>query len=474
MTGALAHYLEEALGRSAAPIEDGDGASVPAQEVLSQARASARDLAAIAPGEPVLMSIANAPSDIGGLLGVWLAGGVAVPVPATAGGFASDAIQQATRARFRIDRGRIEQVAADRPPAREDLRDAALIIFTSGSTGAPKGVLIGHDRMVGKLAVLDRLLHLSRQDRILVPLRLTFIFGIWVSLLAVRSGVRLVLVPKFTPEGVANALAHGGTVLAAVPTMLRGLLASGAIAAPALRTILTGGETLGAALGGSLRAALPQAGLCDLYGLTETGACDFCLPPEEHADGAGSIGRPTERVAFRLLGEDGRPDGVQGELAIRTPFGMLGYLDDPALTAASFSDGYLRTGDLARQRPDGRVEIVGRLKDIIHRAGNKIAPAEIDALLSSHPDVAAALCAGVPDPRLGEAICAVVVPKTNAVVTSDALRRWAAERIERYKVPDAIYLRDALPVGSTGKVLRAGVARLALAARGDPDTGRKP
>ena len=244
----------------------------------------------------------------------------------------------------------------------------------------------------------------------------------------------------------------------------------------ALRTILTGGETLGAALGGSLRAALPQAGLYDLYGLTETGSCDFCLPPAEHADGAGSIGRPTEQVAFRLLGEDGRPvpDGAQGELTIRTPFGMLGYLDDPALTAASFSDGYLRTGDLARLRPDGRVEIVGRLKDIIHRAGNKIAPAEIDALLSSHPDVAAALCAGVPDPRLGEAICAVVVPKANAALTSDALRRWAAERIERYKVPDAIYLRDALPVGSTGKVLRAGVAKLALAAQGEPDTGRKP
>ena len=143
---------------------------------------------------------------------------------------------------------------------------------------------------------------------------------------------------------------------------------------------------------------------------------------------------------------------------------MLGYLDDPDLTAASFSDGYLRTGDLARLRPDGRVEIVGRLKDIVARAGNKIAPAEIDALLSSHPDVAAALCAGVPDPRLGEAIHAVVVPKANAVLDPEGLRRWAAERIERYKVPDAIYVRDALPLGSTGKVRRAGVAEIARAA----------
>src|SRR6185503_20511666 len=114
----------------------------------------------------------------------------------------------------------------------------------------------GHERLAGKLAVLDRLLGLSAQDTVVVPLRLTFIFGIWVSLLAVRSGARLVLVSKFTPAGVAKTLADGGTVLAAVPTMLRSMLADAQIPAPTLRAILSGGETLGAALGGDLRAAL--------------------------------------------------------------------------------------------------------------------------------------------------------------------------------------------------------------------------
>ena len=160
------------------------------------------------------------------------------------------------------------------------------------------------------------------------------------------------------------------------------------------------------------------------------------------------------------------PDGAQGELAIRTPFGMLGYLDDPALTAASFSDGYLRTGDLARLRPDGRVEIVGRLKDIIARAGNKIAPAEIDALLSSHPDVAAALCAGVPDPRLGEAIHAVVVPKANADARlpkgcAAGLPSGSSDTRCRTRYIFAMRCRSA----STGKVRRAGVADIARAAR---------
>jgi long-chain acyl-CoA synthetase len=169
-------------------------------------------------------------------------------------------------------------------------------------------------------------------------------------------------------------------------------------------------------------------------------------------------------VAFRLIGADGQPAaaGTAAELCIKTPFGMLGYLDDPALTARSFTDSYFHTGDLARLRADGRLEIVGRLKEIITRGGNKIAPAEIDALLCAHPLVAAALCAGVPDTRLGEAIHAIVVVKPSAELTAEELRHWAAERIERYKVPDAIHFRDALPTGSTGKVRRAGVAELAL------------
>jgi long-chain acyl-CoA synthetase len=247
--------------------------------------------------------------------------------------------------------------------------------------------------------------------------------------------------------------------------MLRAM-AGGRPQASPLRMILTGGEPLPVALGEDLRGWVPRAGIYDLYGLTETGSCDFCLPPAGCDRGAGSIGRPTEQVDFRIMGEDGRPapESAAGELCIRTPFGMLGYLDDPALTAGSFSEGYFRTGDLARLRPDGRVEIVGRLKDIISRGGNKIAPAELDAVLCAHPGVAAALCAGVPDARLGEAIHAIVVPKPDAALTPEALRCWAAERVEKYKVPDAIHIRDALPLGPTGKLQRAGVAQVALEA----------
>src|SRR5262249_54082213 len=148
--------------------------------------------------------------------------------------------------------------------------------------------------------------------------------------------------------------------------------------------------------------------------------------------GLGTIGSPTEHVGFRLAKADGREagDGETGELQIRTPYGMLGYLDAPELTAESFSDGYFKTGDLARRVAGGRVQLVGRSKDIISRGGIKVAPLEIDNLLCEHPDVAAALCAGVADERLGEVIHAVVVLRPGVTISAEALRAWMLERTE--------------------------------------------
>jgi long-chain acyl-CoA synthetase len=467
--GALAEYLEAALAGASAPVEGADG-SVSPERLLAEARSIAAKLSAmkIAPAEPVISVTSNRPGDIAAMLGIWLAGGVVVPLHAEAAAGTAKGVQEAIGARLRVAAGRVEAISGSPPPPRELLRPAAFIIFTSGSTGKPKGVVIGHDRLAGKLAVLDRLLGLGPHDKVILPLQLTFIFGIWVALLALYRGARLALLPRFTLETVAHAFGDGGSILAAVPSMLRAVTGGPRVEAPALRTILCGGESLPAPLVDSMGRMLPQARLYDLYGLTETGSCDFCLPPDGRPTGAGSIGRPTEGVDFRVLTVDGSPahDGVSGELSIRTPYGMLGYLDAPDLTAHSFSEGYFKTGDLARLRADGRVEIVGRLKDIISRGGNKIAPAEIDAVLAAHPGVAAVLTAGIPDARFGEAICAIVVPKAGAAVTAEALRHWAAERIERYKVPDRIHFRDALPVGPTGKLLRSGVARLVSEAEG--------
>jgi acyl-CoA synthetase (AMP-forming)/AMP-acid ligase II len=359
-----------------------------------------------------------------------------------------------------LDGDRLDVIGEEPPPDRALLRDAALVIFTSGSTGDPKGVVIGHQRLAEKLAVLDRLLSIAPNDIVLSPLQLVFIFGLWVSLLTLMKGARLILVPKFTGDVMARGLAEA-TVLAGVPSMFRAVLTYPEVAAPKLRAMLSGGEVLAPTLAHAM-ARLAPAAIHDLYGLTETGSCDFHLGPADQPHSFGTIGYPTERVTFRIA-RDGAAvaAGETGELQIRTPFGMLGYLDGTALTEASFDGGYFKTGDLARLTADGAVALVGRANDIISRGGIKIAPLEIDNLLAEHPDIAAALCAGVADERLGEVIHAVIVPRAGSRLDATALRDWLLARTERFKVPDVFHFRDALPSGASGKADRRAVAQLA-------------
>jgi acyl-CoA synthetase (AMP-forming)/AMP-acid ligase II len=462
MSGALAEILLDALQSANHAVANTSGESQQGDSLLALAERVRHALAErhVAPHEPVHVSIGNRPSDLGALLGVWQAGAVAVPIHALAAASTMARVQGISRARFLIDVDRLDAIGKEPPPDRALLRDAALVIFTSGSTGEPKGVVIGHRRLADKLVVLDRLLNIAPNDVVLSPLQLVFIFGLWVSLLTLMKGARLILVPKFTADAMAHGLV-GATVLAGVPSMFRTLLTYPGVTAPKLRAMLSGGEVLAPALAHAM-ARLAPAAIHDLYGLTETGSCDFHLGPADQPHSFGTIGHPTERVTFRIA-RDGAAvaAGETGELQIRTPFGMLGYLDNPALAEASFEGGYFKTGDLARLTPDGTVALIGRAKDIISRGGNKIAPLEIDNLLVEHPDVAAALCAGVPDERLGEVIHAVIVTRAGARLDTGELRDWLLARTERFKVPDVFHFRDALPSGSSGKADRRAVAQLA-------------
>jgi len=462
MSGALAGILFDALKLASRAVESTSGESQRADSLLDFAERVQHALAErqIAPHEPVHVGIGNRPSDLGALLGIWQAGAVAVPIHASAAASTIARVQRISRARFLIDGDRLDAIGEAPPPVRALLRDAALVIFTSGSTGEPKGVVIGHRRLADKLTVLDRLLDIAPSDVVLSPLQLVFIFGLWVSLLTLMKGARLILAPKFTAEEMARGLADA-TVMAGVPSMFRTLLSYPEVAAPKLRAMLSGGEVLAPALAHAMARFSPAA-IHDLYGLTETGSCDFHLGPADQPQGFGTIGHPTERVMFRIASDGAEvAAGVTGELQIRTPFGMLGYLDNPALTEASLEGGYFKTGDLARLTADGAVALVGRAKDIISRGGNKIAPLEIDNLLAEHPEIAAALCAGVPDERLGEVIHAVIVTRAGAHLDSATLRDWLLARTERFKVPDVFHFRDALPSGASGKADRRAVAQLA-------------
>jgi long-chain acyl-CoA synthetase len=408
----------------------------------------------------VHVRVANRPGDLAAMLGVWLAGGVVVPVHAAAASNTVRSVGQATGARLVVDREAIDTTAAAAPARRPLLDGAAFILFTSGTTGKPKGVVIGHAALVGKLDVLEQLLRIKAADTVLLPLQLTFVFGIWATLLALRSGAHLLLAAKFDIS--AGSALGETTVLPAVPSLLRTILAGPVPPAPRLRTVLTGGEALGPVLTRQIKAAWPLAQTYDLYGSTETGSCDFACYAGNGTE--GSIGRPTTGVLYRVddVIVDPATQAPSGELLIRTPFGMAGYLDDPALTEASFTGGYYRTGDLARALPDGSITLVGRLKEIISRGGNKIAPQEIDDLLSSHPAVAASLTSGLTHARLGEAIHSAVVLAAGHEVTPEALRLWLGERTERFKLPDSITIMDALPTGPTGKASRAALKEILI------------
>src|SRR5262245_5508160 len=185
-------------GAPGAPMLSAAEMMAAAGDVAASLRAGA-----CAPDEPIVLFIANEPLDLAGFLGIWLADCVAAPIHVATPAAAAQALVGRLGSRFAIRAGRLSSVAAAPAPARPLLAGGALIVFTSGSTGQPKGVVLGHQGLSWKLDRLARLLAFTPDDTIAVPLQLTFIFGIWVSLLSLRSGARLLLTPRLTPAGGA-------------------------------------------------------------------------------------------------------------------------------------------------------------------------------------------------------------------------------------------------------------------------------
>jgi enoyl-CoA hydratase/carnithine racemase/acyl-CoA synthetase (AMP-forming)/AMP-acid ligase II len=408
----------------------------------------------------VHVRISNQPLDLAAYAGVWLAGGVVVPVHRSSPAGAVAHVAAKTRARFEFD-AKLKILGGERPPSRPILDGAALIVFTSGSSGMPKGAVLSHRAFTGKLEAIQSLLGFRETDRTLLVLNITFSFGIWVAFLTLLHGGCVLAREKFSAGAFLGDLKDSrATQVAVVPTMMRSLIldvpaerlrvADLPHGAPALRQVLIGGETLGKGLGETLRELFAPAPLIDIYGLTETSTCDFFLMPADLPRYAGCIGRPSPGVRFRIEGDD-------GELQIASPYLMSGYLDEPRLQP--IKDGWLATGDLARERDPGVVEIVGRKKELIYRGGIKIAPLEIEFACSAHPRVAAALAVGRPDERLGQRIHALVVPRDEGLTAAEVLA-FLSSKLEKSKLPDVLYFARELPAGRTGKADRGRFAAM--------------
>jgi acyl-CoA synthetase (AMP-forming)/AMP-acid ligase II len=373
---------------------------------------------------------------------------------------------------------RAGRIAIDGPDVgvrREDTPrfapDVALVLHTSGTTARPKIVPLSHSNLAASARNIAATLALAPDDRGGCIMPLFHVHGLMAGLSAsLVAGASVLCTPGFVAPDVLHWFdANRVTWTTAVPTMLHGLL-DRATAHPSdlprhpLRFLRSSSSSLPPSLLAGLEDAL-GAPVVEAYGMTEAAhqICSNALPPD--ARRPGTVGRPAgPEVAILADGALSRDAQVVGEIVLRGTNITGGYVsDDAAVHERAFIDGWFRTGDQGRFDADGYLTLTGRLKELINRGGEKIAPREVDEALLDHPAIAQALCFAVPDSRLGEQVAAAVVPAEGANVDERDLRAFVALRLAPFKVPRRVVVVDRIPTGPTGKLQRIGLAaRLGL------------
>jgi acyl-CoA synthetase (AMP-forming)/AMP-acid ligase II len=348
------------------------------------------------------------------------------------------------------------------PGPATDPAAVALLPYSSGTTGLPKGVELTHANLVTSVRQVNSGLRITERDTVAAVAPFSHIMGFQVTLaVPLHAGATVVTMPRFDPGRFLELIErHRVTVLVGAPPMLRVLTAHPLAATADLSSVelvVCGGAALSAAAQEALAARLPQATVGQAWGLTET-TVGLSAPDRAAGGVPGTVGRVLPNTELRVVdpatGRDLGP-GEPGELLGRGPQVMAGYRNRPEATAAMVGpDGWLRTGDLGLVDTDANVVIVDRLKELIKVRGHQVAPAELEALLATHPDVADAAVLGREDPDDGEVPVAVVVPRTGADPDPEDLLGWVAERVAPHKRLRALRLAEAIPRTPSGKLLR--------------------
>ncbi len=335
----------------------------------------------------------------------------------------------------------------------------ALLMYTSGTTGVPKGVMLTQANLAANARAISAEHALTPQDRVLAVLPLYHINAFAVTMLApLAHGGSLAMPPKFSAGAFwQQANVSGCTWINVVPTMISYLLEGAAPQA----------SVAGIRFCRSASAALPPAhlrafeskfgiGIIETMGLTETVAPAFSNPLEPGLRKLGAVGRASGCEACVIDSQlQCVPDGTTGEIAIRGPQVMRGYYKNEEATRASFTpDGWLRTGDLGHRDADGFFFVTGRIKELIIKGGENIAPREIDEALLRHPAVLDAAAVGIADAHYGQDIMVCVVLREGQVADEPALREFCTTHLGRYKTPKVFHFVHDLPRGPSGKVQR--------------------
>jgi long-chain acyl-CoA synthetase len=342
------------------------------------------------------------------------------------------------------------------PASHRTPEDLATLMYTSGTTGKPKGAMLTHQNVLANAAMGAELLPLVAGERVGMLLPLFHVNAqIVTCVIPMMVGCEVAVWERFSASRFWETVAELEPVaLSAVPTILAAVLhtADAPTGRTSLRYIICGAAPLSRDLLEAFEERF-EIRILEGYGLTES-TCVSSLNPYYGVRKPGSIGLPVRGQQMTILAPDGTPvdDGELGEIAIKGPNVMAGYLNNPQATAATVRDGWLRTGDVGYVDADGYFFIVDRAKDMIIRGGENIYPREIEEVLYTHGGVLECAVIGVPDEVRGEEVLAVVAPKPGAALEGEQLRAYAAERLAAFKVPRRFEIRPELPKTPTGKI----------------------
>ena len=454
----------------------------------------------LAPGESVALFLPNSVAWIETCFAILRAGGLAVPIGAESS--ADEIIYRLTDARCRIVvttaalaaksealRAQATDISkvliADAPPDDpsswealtrhsagasprdpDDIDGPAFLVYTSGTTGKAKGVQLSCRSMLWVVAACwAPVMKLGAQDNLLSPLPLYHSYALNLAVLApLATGASIYLMEKYSTSEALRLLKTGAyTVFPGVPTMFHYLMesaqASGMNALPGLRVCMSAGAILPASLNAAFEAQF-KVPLLDGYGITETST----MVTMNGLDGSrvmGSCGLPLAGLAVRIVDAAMRDfdPGEEGELIVRGPNLMLGYLNKPEETAKALRDGWYHTGDLAKADRNGFLTITGRIKELIIRGGQNIAPAEIEDVVRRLDSVLDCAVAALPDAHLGETPGLFVVPR--GALDVEAVLRHCREHLSAYKTPSQVHIVKEIPRTGSGKVIRYRLREMA-------------
>ncbi|WP_030382857.1 MULTISPECIES: long-chain-fatty-acid--CoA ligase [unclassified Streptomyces] len=512
MSLSLAAVLAEpAARRPHHPALVFEGREVSYAQLWHRARQYAAVLGArgVRPGDRVALLLANTPHFAMAYFGALAAGAVVVPVHALlkaeeityvlrdsgarvlvcAGGFLGEGTKAAEMAGVEVLTVLAEEEPADRrldllaeraaPMDRyvpREPADAAVVLYTSGTTGRPKGAVLTHLNLTMNIGVtMLSPFDFHADDVLLCPLPLFHTFGQVCGMgVCFRAGATMVLMPSFdADEAVELMCRHRRMVFMGVPTMYLALLdAARARRAPG-RPLLDRAYSGGSALPVKVLEEIQEVFGCPVYegyGLTETSPVVAYNQPGLPRR-PGTVGWPVWGVEVAVTAPDAEhrveplPAGEVGEVVVRGHNVMAGYLGRPEATAEVLVDGWFRTGDLGTLDEEGCLTLVDRKKDMVVRGGYNVYPREVEEVLSRHPAIAQVAVVGVPHPRYGEEVCAVVRTAHGAEGTERLgaeIVAWSKERLAGYKYPRRVEFVDSFPLGPSGKVLKRELtARLA-------------